>query len=167
MYQLTDTRREASLAMKKAPESASPWERLSFVLWQAQHLTEVAMEQALVAERLSPSQVALLVMVHQEPALSGAELARRLHLTPQSVATAVGQLETRGLVTRQAHRVHRKVIEIFLTDEGLQTLRRAVDLIRTVDAQAMAGLGVTDRAQLRRSLEQIARNFGASVPPAK
>jgi DNA-binding MarR family transcriptional regulator len=136
---------------------------VSFVLWQAQHLTELAMEQALAPLELSPSQVALLLLLKQEPALSGAELARRLHLTPQTVATSVGQLEKRGLVTRRAHAVHRKLIEVFVSDQGLTMLRRAVETMQQVDARATAGLTPAAREALAASLRTIIGNFGGQT----
>ena len=47
---------------------------------------------------MAVSHYQLLILVHNEPGLTGAELARRLTVTPQAVASLVARLEGKGQV---------------------------------------------------------------------
>ncbi|MFC4631424.1 MarR family transcriptional regulator [Promicromonospora alba] len=50
------------------------------------------------------------------PCLTGAELARRLDVTPQAVASLVARLDDKGQLERRAHPRHRHIQELHLTD---------------------------------------------------
>ncbi len=114
--------------------------RLGYALWQAQHAVERVMEEALKPLGISLTQAAGLLHLSRQPGLSGAELARRLLITPQSTATILGQMEERGWVVRQAHAVHRAVVEVHVTPIGLELLDRAIAVMDRVDARIARGL---------------------------
>src|SRR4051794_31230652 len=81
-------------------------------------------------QRLRPrgtaaAQSSLLISIHTDPGLTGAELARRLNVTPQAVASQVARLVERGQLERRPHPRHRHVQELHLTDAGRDALRHA------------------------------------------
>ncbi|MDX2376326.1 MarR family transcriptional regulator [Microbacterium sp. LRZ72] len=95
------------------------WEHaLPFVLWRAQHAVHRRVQDALDPMDLTVTQIALAVHLEELGHLSASDLARRFRLAPQSVTTALRQLEDRGWLARRPHPVHRKVIWYELTDEG-------------------------------------------------
>jgi DNA-binding MarR family transcriptional regulator len=63
--------------------------------------------------------------------LSGAELARRLLISPQGVQLALSALERRGLVERKQDPQHGRILQAYLTDDG-----RAVTAAALADALA-------------------------------
>jgi DNA-binding MarR family transcriptional regulator len=128
------------------------------VTW-ALRRAEVAM-QSLKEQRLRPlglaaSHYALLMSVHAEPGLTGAELARRLNVTPQAVASLVARLESRGQLERREHPRHRHVQELHLTDAGRELLHAADEVIADIEDQITRVLGPGDTAQLRTLLSHV------------
>ncbi|WP_257004422.1 MarR family transcriptional regulator [Streptomyces sp. SA15] len=97
-----------------------------------------------------------MICVHTDPGLTGAELARRLNVTPQAVASQVARLEERGQLERRPHPRHRHVQELHLTDAGRDSLRRADAVIVEIEQQISQKLGPEKSAQLRTLLDQVA-----------
>lgn len=62
-------------------------------------------EQRLRPLGMAAAHYSLLVSIYAEPGLTGAELARRLNVTPQAVAALVARLEDQGLLGRVADMV--------------------------------------------------------------
>ncbi|MUL82671.1 MULTISPECIES: MarR family winged helix-turn-helix transcriptional regulator [unclassified Mycolicibacterium] len=119
-------------------------------------LTEV--NESVKEHGVTTAQIGVLRQLTNQPGLSGAELARRLLITPQGVQLALTALEKRGLVERKQDPQHGRILQVFLTDEG-----RAVASAVVADAVAAHDrvFGVlTDEEQeqlkalLRRVIEQ-------------
>ena len=104
---------------------------------------------------LTPAQFGALVHTGREPGVSAAELARRVHLTPQSVQTALRPLLERDWVQRRPHPVHRRVLGNFLTPEGLTITERASAAVTDADAQLVAALDGDEVAVLRDHLLRV------------
>ena len=98
----------------------------------------------------------LLISVHSDPGLTGAEVARRLNVTPQAVASLADRLESRRQLERRAHPRHRHVQELYLTDEGREVLRRADAVVAEVEANIAQQLGQANTTRLRALLEKVA-----------
>jgi DNA-binding MarR family transcriptional regulator len=73
---------------------------------------------------MAPAHYTLMIMIDSEPGLTGAELARRLNVTPQAVASLATRLEERGRLEGRPHPRHRHVQELHLTDAGRDAPRR-------------------------------------------
>ncbi|MEG3629616.1 MarR family winged helix-turn-helix transcriptional regulator [Streptomyces poriticola] len=83
----------------------------------------IALKQAAVKPAgLTVPQYTVLVVLAQNPGASAAALARLCLVTPQTVATILSNLETKGLVTRTPHPYHRNAMETRLTEAGQDTL---------------------------------------------
>src|SRR6478609_2976483 len=77
-----------------------------------------AMDEALIRSGVSAAQCGVLSVLRREPGLSNAELARRLRVTPQTTHTIVTGLAAAGLVVRQPHQVHRRLLGLYLSNAG-------------------------------------------------
>jgi DNA-binding MarR family transcriptional regulator len=131
---------------------------LDRVTW-ALRRAEIAV-MALKAQRLRPlgmatSHFSLLILVHTYPGLTGAEVARRLGVTPQAVASLVTRLENGGQIERRDHPRHRHVQELHLTDSGREALRAADTAVRQVEECLIAELGPHEASQLRALLDRV------------
>ncbi|OBG87140.1 MarR family transcriptional regulator [Mycobacterium sp. E802] len=130
-------------------------------LWwlkQAFYFSLTAVNESVKDHGVSTAQIGVLRQLANQPGLSGAELARRLLITPQGVQLALTALEKRGLVERKQDPQHGRILQVFLTDEG-----RAVASAVVADAVAahdrVFGVLSTDeqeqlKALLRRVIEQ-------------
>ena len=80
-------------------------EQTDNILWllkQAWYFSLTTVNDAVSEHGVSTAQIGVLRQLANEPGLSGAELARRLLISPQGVQLALTALERRGLVRAQA-----------------------------------------------------------------
>lgn len=140
----------------KGPIAADALDRVSWALRRAEWAVQGRKEQRLRSLGMVASHYALLISVHTEPGLTGAELARRLNVTPQAVASLVARLEDRGQLERRPHPRHRHVQELHLTDVGREALRLADAVVDEVEKKITEELGPENAAQLRALLGQVA-----------
>ncbi|BBZ59579.1 MarR family winged helix-turn-helix transcriptional regulator [Mycolicibacterium monacense] len=91
------------------------------ILWllkQAFYFSLTTVNEAVSEHGVSTAQIGVLRQLSNEPGLSGAELARRLLITPQGVQLAVKALEQRGFVERRPDPQHARILQAYLTAEG-------------------------------------------------
>src|ERR1700734_763996 len=91
------------------------------ILWllkQAFYFTLTTVNDAVSPHGVTTSQIGVLRQLADEPGLSGAELARRLLISPQGVQLALTALERRGLVERKQDPQHGRILQAYLTGEG-------------------------------------------------
>ncbi|WP_420481531.1 MarR family winged helix-turn-helix transcriptional regulator [Actinopolymorpha pittospori] len=93
--------------------------------------------------------------------LSGAELARRCFVTPQTMNQIVAGLEARALVQRAPHPTHRRILQISLSERGRTLLVEAHRGVGAVESRMTAGAVRTRGARTRsvaRRLRQRAHD---------
>ena len=116
-------------------------ERTGHAIKRAEQALIAAKDAALRPFDLTVPQYAALLLLAGQPGLSGAELARRALVTPQTMSTVLANLERKGLVDRAVHPVHSRIVEVRLTDRGADLLRRADQAALRVEAALDAALG--------------------------
>jgi DNA-binding MarR family transcriptional regulator len=131
--------------------------RVGYELKRAQQAFCVAVDDALRQVGLSNAQYAVLAILEDEGALSGAELARRLFVTPQTMNQLVAGLETRALIERTAHPFHGRILQTSLTNRGRSLLAEAHQRVRAIEARMVAGLSEEKQHELVRLLGACAR----------
>jgi DNA-binding MarR family transcriptional regulator len=132
-------------------------DRVAWALRRTELAVQALKEQRLRSLDMAVAHYAPLISVHAEPGLTGAELARRLNVTPQAVASLVARLEGRGQLERREHPRHRHVQELHLTDAGREALRAADVVIDGVEQQITDDLGPDASVQLRALLDRVAK----------
>lgn len=126
-------------------------ERTGHAIKRAEQALIAAKDAALRPFDLTVPQYAALLLLDGQPGLSGAELARRAMVTPQTMSTVLGNLERKGLVERAPHPVHTRVVETRLSRTGRALLRKADQEALRVEAALDQALG-DDVSRLRRAL---------------
>lgn len=104
------------------------------ILWllkQAFHFSLKTVNDAISSHGVTTAQIGLMRQLANEPGLSGAELARRLLISPQGAQLAIAALEDRGLVERKQDPQHGRILQTYLTDQGR-------DVVSAVLADALA-----------------------------
>ncbi|MCV7079255.1 MarR family winged helix-turn-helix transcriptional regulator [Mycobacterium szulgai] len=124
------------------------------ILWllkQAFHFSLTTVNEAISGHGVTTAQIGLMRQLANEPGLSGAELARRLLITPQAAQLALTALERRGLVERKQDPQHGRIMQAYLTDQG-----RAVTSAVLADAlaahESVFGVLSSDEQQLLHDL---------------
>lgn len=130
--------------------------RVGYELKRAQHALRVEMDAALRLIGLTTPQYVALSVLEEEPGLSGAELARRCFVTPQTMNGILVNLESAGLVGRRQHPVHGRVLQAYLTAGGEAMISRAHPPVEAIEGRMLAGFGEDERGRLLRVLSDCA-----------
>jgi len=122
--------------------------RVGYQMKRAPHALRTEMDKALRGVRLTAAQYAALSALEATPGLSGAELARRGFVTPQTMNAILVNLETAGFVVRRSHPEHGRVLQAYLTEVGEELLSRAHGIVEAIEQRMLARLGQDDRLRL-------------------
>ncbi|MEU4982571.1 MarR family transcriptional regulator [Streptomyces sp. NPDC021969] len=107
--------------------------------------------------KVNVPQYTVLRALQQEPGLSGAALARRSMVTPQTMSSVLANLEGRGLVERRPHPIHQHILEARLTRSGHALVRRADDVVQDIEELLASRLGEDEAAGLLAQLERCSQ----------
>ncbi|KRD07975.1 MarR family transcriptional regulator [Mycobacterium sp. Root265] len=128
------------------------------VLWllkQAFYFSLTSVNDAVKPHGVSTAQIGVLRQLTNQPGLSGAELARRLLISPQGVQLALTALEKRGLVERKQDPQHGRILQAFLTDEGRAVAAAVVSDAVAAHDKVFGVLSREEQEQLRTLLSRV------------
>ena len=138
--------------MNARPEpSVELTDNILWLLKQAFYFSLTTVNEAVSEHGVSTAQIGVMRQLSNEPGLSGAELARRLLITPQGVQLAVKALEQRGFVERRPDPQHARILKAYLTAEGRKVAASVVsDAIAA--HEAVFGVLTAEEQQTLRDL---------------
>lgn len=125
-------------------------------------LTEV--NESVKEHGVSTAQIGVLRQLANQPGLSGAELARRLLITPQGVQLALTALEKRGLVERKQDPQHGRILQVFLTDEGRAVASAVVADAVAAHERVFGVLSDDEQEQLKTLLRRVIEQGTGHTP---
>lgn len=128
------------------------------ILWllkQAFYFSLTSVNEAVSEHGVSTAQIGVLRQLSNEPGLSGAELARRLLISPQGVQLALTALEKRGLVERKQNPAHGRILQAFLTDQGRKVAAAVVQDAITAHDKVFGVLSKAEQKTLRELLGRV------------
>ncbi|GAA2225254.1 MarR family transcriptional regulator [Streptomyces nogalater] len=117
--------------------------------------------------KLNVPQYTVLRALQLEPGLSGAALARRSMVTPQTMSSVLSTLEGRGLVERQPHPIHQHILEARLTRSGHALVRRADEVVQAIETLLSDRLGEDSARTLLTQLELCSQALADWKSPVK
>ena len=147
-----------------ARESRPPEPRISYVVARLERAVRAG-----IAERVAPYDLttlqytALSILGRRGEPLSNAQLARRAYMTPQSMSEVIEALEGKGLIRRDSHPRHRRVLPATLTAKGRRVLAACERAVDEFEDEMLAGLGPRERDALLETLKQAVRSLGAGL----
>ncbi len=140
-------------------------ERLPYTVRMVSQALSQQLERTLRPIGLTHAQLSALAQLGLEPScgFSGAELASRAGVTPQSMSTAIASLLERGLVVRTPHPTHGRVLEVRITADGAALLFRAQAAAKTVEDRAVAQLSEEEHTQLKGLIHKVMQTLDLYV----
>lgn len=129
---------------------------VGYQLKRAQHLLRLAMDAELRREGVTTPQYAVLEGLREADGLSGAELARQAFVSAQTMNEILVGLERLGLISRQPHPTHGRVLQASLMDAGRAKLAKARRLVSTIEAEMLSDLSADERVALFSLLRRCA-----------
>ncbi|WP_372509188.1 MarR family winged helix-turn-helix transcriptional regulator [Actinomadura madurae] len=133
---------------------------------QLQHLVRVELRDALTDLDLTPVQSTVLHLIAATPGISSAELARRTHVTPQTMHKIVAELGRRDLLELSPRPGHGRILGAALTEAGRTLLGKADVVARGIEDRMVAGLDDHQRGQLADLLQRCVTAIAGDRPPA-
>jgi len=138
-------------AGKRGPDG-----HIGYLLRQAQAAVRLAHDVALAEAGLTTPQFLVLNLLDAYPGASGAGLARTAQLTPQTINLIVRKLEREGLIARDEHETHGRVLRLTLTALGKERLRQGKILSDRIERRILALAEPDTERKLRRWLVDVA-----------
>jgi DNA-binding MarR family transcriptional regulator len=126
--------------------------------------------RAAIAERLRPHGLTTLqyttlsVLKRHGAPLSNAQLARRAYMTPQAMSEVIDALETKGLIRRNPHPNHGRLLPATLTAKGRRVLADCEHKVDQMENIMLADLTTRERTAFRKALTSAVRALGAGFP---
>jgi DNA-binding MarR family transcriptional regulator len=130
-------------------------ENILWLLKQAFYFSLTTVNEAVSGHGVSTAQIGVLRQLSNEPGLSGAELARRLLITPQGVQLALTALERRGLVERKPDPQHKRILQAYLTEQGRNVAAEVVSDAIAAHDQVFGVLTPEEQMTLRDLLGRV------------
>ncbi|MGW0582884.1 MarR family winged helix-turn-helix transcriptional regulator [Streptomyces sp. NPDC002920] len=125
-------------------------------LYETTHQLRRFVEARLRTGGASVARLRALRMLARAPEpLRMRDLSEQTGVSARTTTSIVDSLERDGLVERVRHPHDRRAFLLRLTDKGVRCHREAETTDRDALAEATAGLGTDDRAQLRALLARI------------
>ena len=137
--------------------------RVGYVLKQVQQALRAAMDDALRRHGLTTPQYAALSALAEAGALSGAALARRGFVTPQTMNGIVANLEAAGLVVRRADPADRRIWRLHLCPPSRPILNEMCRERADIYGLATAGLDKDEVQAVTDALCRIKLNVVAEL----
>src|SRR2546421_9014860 len=128
---------------------------LWLVMMKAFRTLERVATRSIESAEVGLSDFAVLeILLHSGPQPVN-EIGRRIELTSGAITTAVDRLESRRLVTREAHESDRRARIVCLTALGREEAVKAFAIHRTAMDVAASGLSKSERATLIQLLKKL------------
>ena len=135
---------------------------IGFLFKSLHHSLRQAVDEALRRNNfeLSFAHMATLFGLHFEPGSTGAQLARRATVSPQTINPVLRRLEAEGLIERRPHPDSLRADSWFLTDEGTAQFRRAQAVAEGVFSRMLSALEEPEIERLQDYLRRCIAALG-------
>lgn len=101
-----------------------------------------------------PQLVCLLAVEEHEP-VTGSVIARQVHLSPSTVIGILDRLEAKALVRRERDAKDRRLVHVWLTEQGKAVVASAPLPLQDTLAAAMKELPESELATIAESLDRV------------
>ena len=133
----------------------------AYLLRQAAGALRGAMDHALEPAGITNPQFAVLAMLSIHPGASGADLARRSQLTPQTLTVITRNLATARLIRRGIAAAGQRQIPYELTERGHTVLAQGKRVAAKIEAEIVEGFSAAETAVIKRWLVEVERRLHA------
>ena len=139
--------------------ASSLYDSLGWLLNNAARLSARRLSTKLAAHNVTPPQWGVLVALWEQDGLSLSELAKRSFFDGPTMTGIVDRLEKAGLVERRRDSTDRRVISVYLTDEGRKLQSTLPLLSDEANEEAVAGLTPEQVRQFTETLRKVIENL--------
>lgn len=128
-----------TFSVEKTEESSG------FLLWQVTNLWQREIKKALEQYGLTHSQFVLMASIHwltiHKQEVTQIVLSAHTKIDPMTTSTVLRTLQQKGLIQRQEHLTDTRAKTVELTEEGKETIKKAVVTVENFDMKFFSLLG--------------------------
>ncbi|WP_137156265.1 MarR family transcriptional regulator [Rhizobium sp. FKL33] len=124
-------------------KQAPPWDHPRFRTWiavaRACQLMQLTLARNIAHLDIKPPHLDIMLNLYRREGISQQELARKLLVGRSNMSMLLPQLEKRGLIERRGDRQDKRVLRLFLTDDGKAITEQAMEIQTGLIDLVMAG----------------------------
>jgi DNA-binding MarR family transcriptional regulator len=155
----TGTVERATVAAPRATKAGED-PSISYVIGRLELTLRRALSEGLASLGITLPQYTALSVLRHRGALSNAQLARRVMITPQSTIKVIAALERKQLITRVPDPDHGRILRTLLTPCGQDVLDACDRVAAQVEARMLEELNAGERRALAAGLRSCVRMLG-------
>ncbi|HUQ83373.1 MAG TPA: MarR family transcriptional regulator [Gemmatimonadaceae bacterium] len=140
---------------------------LWLVIMKAHRSLQRLAARSIEASEMGLSDFAVMEMLLHKGPQPVNEIGRRIELTSGAITTAVDRLESRGLVTREAHENDRRARIVRLTTRGQAHAAKVFAAHKAAMDLAGTALSKSERATLIQLLRKLGVSAASSAAPTE
>lgn len=158
-------RRDAAAPSAATPEDdiLPPSRSVGYLVRQTHRAFTRALQARIAPRGVSIGMWFFLRALWQEDGISQRELSHRVGMMEPTTASALTNMERKGLVRRVRNRSDRRIVNVFLTERGRALRRELLPLAAEVNEAALRGVSVNEVAQLRALLAKVRTRLDADT----
>jgi len=135
---------------------------LLYLVKQVELAIKASLDEVVAPFGLTSNQYTALTVLHRNPGITAARLARNSFVRIQSMAQLVEALEDRGLIQRERDEHNKRQNLISITEEGERVLDALAEPVAALEAQVIEGLDDAEVVEFISTLRHIRHAFGGS-----
>jgi len=139
-------------APRRLESAQGPGPRISYLVGRLSRALRKRLAATLQPFGLSVPQYTTLSVLQIRGHLSNAQLAKRAFISPQAMNEVIQGLEARALVSRRPSASHGRIVQLLLTRQGIDVMRRCDDAVGQLEHSMLAGLTHTELRSLTHAL---------------
>jgi DNA-binding MarR family transcriptional regulator len=136
-------------------DGVDPLTRPYYLIYQLSYLIGHDLDRVLRPMGLTRAQLGALSHLAREGDMSAADLARKSHITAQSMGAALTQLADAELVVRRTRKENARAIDTSITDKGRHLYARVRERLRDAEARLLMDLDERDVEHLVTLLQHV------------
>jgi len=140
-----------------------PWDNPRFKNWiavvQAEKAIVRALTKALQPFDLKLGQLDVLMNLYRHPGMSQHDVARKLLVGRSNITMLLPQLEKQGLLRREGDARDKRVLRLYLTETGEDTLLKALKVYTGLIDTVMAGSSPAQCDALGEQMRRISEKL--------
>ncbi len=144
----------------------------SFSVWIFRSLRRIMRAVDVYSHKLSTEhkitspQLLCLQTLDSDGPLTNSALAKLVHLSPSTVVGILDRLEAKKLIIRERSTQDRRVVLVFMSDEGRRFVDTAPSLLQNRLAEGLVQLPESEQIAIAQSLEKIVDLLEVTDPEA-
>jgi DNA-binding MarR family transcriptional regulator len=133
--------------------------RISYVIARLDRILRQQIAHCVEPYQLTVSHYTALSILGRRGGLSNAQLARRTYVSPQAMNQLLDQLEHAGLILREPHVNHGRILATQLTEHGKAVLAACDAAVDRLEAEIFGEFSAEERNHLRQTLVTCVRSL--------